>query len=156
MRSSMKPLVVATMVLSGIGVALGQKSKGNADEEAIRKLDAQWSAAAQNKDAEKSASFYAEDGAILPSNAPKATGKAQVRDVWSHLVALPGFGLHFEPTRIEVAKSKDMAYDVGTYELKFNDSQGNPTTVIGKYVVVWKKQPDKQWKAAADIFNPDK
>jgi uncharacterized protein (TIGR02246 family) len=156
MRSWMKPLAVVTMALGAIGVALGQKSKGNADGEAIRKLDAEWSAAVQNKDAEKSAAFYAEDGAILPSNAPKAAGRAQVRDVWSHMVALPGFGLHFEPAKIEVAKAKDMAYDVGTYELKFNDLQGNPTTVIGKYVVVWKKQPDKQWKVVADIFNPDK
>jgi uncharacterized protein (TIGR02246 family) len=156
MRSWMKPLVVTTMVLGAIGVALGQKSKGNSDEEAIRKLDAEWSAAVQNKDAEKSASFYAEDGAILPSNAPKATGKAQVRDVWLHLVGLPGFGLHFEPAKIEVAKANDMAYDVGTYELKLNDAHGIPTTVIGKYVVVWKKQSDKQWKVVADIFNPDK
>ena len=72
------------------------------------------------------------------------------------MLALPGVSLSFVPTSIEVAKSKDMAYDVGTYELKLNDPQGNPTTQIGKYVVVWKKQADKQWKVVADIFNPDK
>jgi ketosteroid isomerase-like protein len=49
-----------------------------------------------------------------------------------------------------------MAYEVGTYEMKVNDSQATPTTVIGKYVVVWQKKSDKQWKVVADIFNPDK
>jgi uncharacterized protein (TIGR02246 family) len=136
--------------------SLSPAQKGITDEEAIRKLDAEWSAAAQNKDVEKSVSVYAEDGVMLPSNAPIATGKAQIRDFWSHMLASPGFAVSFAPTKIEVAESKDMAYDVGTYELKLNDPQGNPTTVIGKYVVVWKKQPDKQWKVVADIFNPDK
>jgi ketosteroid isomerase-like protein len=71
-------------------------------------------------------------------------------------MSLPGFSLSFGPTKIEVAKSGEMAYDVGTFELKFNDAQGNLMTEIGKYVVVWKKQPAKQWKVAADIFNTDK
>jgi uncharacterized protein (TIGR02246 family) len=146
--------LISCSVLLLASLSLAQK--GNADEEAIRKLDAEWSAAAQNRDVEKTVSAYAEDAVFLPSNAPKAEGKAQIRDAWSHLLGLPGVALTFGPTRIEVAKSKDMAYDVGTYELKVNDPQGNPTTGIGKYVVVWKKQPDKQWKVVADIFNPDK
>lgn len=136
--------------------SLSLATKTSMDEEAIRKLDAAWSAAVQSKDVEKSVSVYAEDAVFLPSGAPIATGKAQIRDTWSHLLALPGVDLTFAPTKIELAKSRDMAYDVGTYQLKVNDPQGNPTTQIGKYVVVWKKQPDKQWKAVADIFNPDK
>ncbi|HWC15420.1 MAG TPA: nuclear transport factor 2 family protein, partial [Terriglobales bacterium] len=73
----------------------------------------------------------------------------------SHLLESPGFHLQFAPTKIEVAKGGDMAYDVGTFELKMNDSSGNPTTTSGKYVVVWKKEGG-QWKAVADIFNTDK
>ena len=149
-----KRWLVGCCVLLLTSLSLAQK--GNTDENAIRKLDAEWSAAAQNTDVEKSVSFYAEGGMMLPNNAPIATSKAQIRDVWSHLLSLPGVKVSFGPTKIEVAKSKDMAYEVGTYELKTNDPQGNPTTEIGKYVVVWKKQPDKQWKVVADIFNPDK
>jgi len=33
---------------------------------------------------------------------------------------------------------------------------GTVNTEVGKYVVVWKKQPDKQWKVIADIFIPTK
>ncbi len=69
---------------------------------------------------------------------------------------MPGFALSFGSTKIEVAKSGDIAYDVGTFELRFNDASGKPTTEIGKYVVVWKKQADKQWKVVADIFNTDR
>jgi ketosteroid isomerase-like protein len=136
--------------------AISLAQKGNSDEETIKKLDADWSAAASSKDVDKSVSYYADDAAMLPNQAPIASGKAQIKEVWTHLLSLPGLELSFGPNRIEVSKSKDIAYEIGTYKMKFNDAQGNPTTEIGKFVVVWKKQADKQWKAVADIFNPDK
>lgn len=148
--------LLAALLVVGIGVSFAQKSSGSADEQAIRKLDKEWSAATQSKDAGKMVAYYAEDGSAFPFNAPVATGKEQVQKMWAGLMGMPGFGLSFVPTKIEVAKSGDMAYDVGTFELTLNDAQGTPTTTTGKYVVVWKKQPDKQWKAAADIFNTDK
>jgi uncharacterized protein (TIGR02246 family) len=148
--------MLAVLLGAGIGVLFAQKLSGDADEQAIRKLDKEWSAAAQSKDAGKTIEYYSEDGSAFPFNAPIATGKEQIQKVWAGLMAMPGFWLNFGPTRIEVAKSGDMAYDVGTFELKFNDATGKPTTEIGKYVVVWKKQADKQWKVVADIFNTDK
>ena len=129
---------------------------GASDEAAIRKLDVEWSAAAQSKNVDKTVSFYAEDGSVLPANAPKATGKEQIRAVWAHLLTELKADVSFAPTKIEVSKSGDLAYDIGTYELKVKDPQGQAVTEIGKYVVVWKKQPDKQWKVMADIFNADK
>ena len=92
-------------------------------------MDAEWSRAAESKDAAKFASFYSETGSVMPFNAPIATGKTKVQEVWTQLMAKPGFSLQFVPTQIEVAKSKDMAYDVGTFELKLNDAQGAPMTI---------------------------
>jgi ketosteroid isomerase-like protein len=156
MNSRMKFGLLALLVLAGMGVSFAQKSAGSADEQAIRKLDKEWSAAAQSKDAGKTVSYYAEDASAFPFNAPIATGKEQIQKLWAGLMSMPGFSLSFAPTKIEVAKSGDLAYDIGTFELKDNDANGTLTTTIGKYVVVWKRQPDKQWKVVADIFNTDK
>jgi uncharacterized protein (TIGR02246 family) len=147
---------VALLLIAGSAFSIAQKSNPNADEQAIRKLDKEWSAAAQSKDVDRTVSFYADDASALPFNAPIATGKEAIRQVWAHLTSLPGFALTFGPTKIEVAKSGDLAYDVGTFELKSNDAQGNVNTEVGKYVVVWKKQPDKQWKVVIDMFSTDK
>jgi uncharacterized protein (TIGR02246 family) len=145
-------LVLAAGVLaSGIGAVAA-----TTDQQTIRDMDAEWSRAAENKDAAKFASFYSETGSVMPFNTPIATGRAKVQEVWTQLMAKPGFSLRFAPTQIEVAKSKDMAYDIGTFELKLNDAQGESMTIPGKYVVVWKKQKDGGWKAEADIFNTDK
>ena len=145
-------VVLAVVVLSsGIGAAAG-----TTDEQTIRDLDKEWSRAAETKDAERFASFYSEMGSVMPFNAPIATGRAKVQEVWAQLMAKPGFFLSFAPTRVEVAGSKDVAYDIGTFELKLNDAQGSPMTIPGKYVVIWKKQKGGNWKAEADIFNTDK
>jgi ketosteroid isomerase-like protein len=153
----MKIRIGAGLILSFVLLQTGSWSAPvETDEQVIRKLDAEWSRAAGNKDATKCVSFYSETGSAFPFNAPIATGKAQIQQLWVGLMAKPGFSLHFDPTHIEVANSKDLAYDVGTFELKLNDEKGVSMTIPGKYVVVWKKQKDGQWKVEADIFNTDK
>jgi ketosteroid isomerase-like protein len=105
------------------------------------------------KDAEACAAFYADDGRIMPPNAPAAEGPKAIAEVWKGLFQLKDFSLTFEPSRIAVAGAADVAYDIGTYSLSFVGEQG-PVQDRGKYVVVWKKvQGD--WKVAADIFNSD-
>ena len=126
------------------------------DEQKIRSLDEEWSRAAESNDVSEFTSFYSETGSAMPFNAPMASGRTQVQELWTSLMAKPGFSLRFAPLRIEVSKSKEMAYDLGTFELKLNDARGVSTTIPGKYVVVWKKQRNGAWKAEADIFNTDK
>jgi ketosteroid isomerase-like protein len=147
-----------TIVILLIGFfSLGTSGAGGkTDEQIINDLDKEWSQAAQNKDAAKFASFYSDNGSAMPFNAPIATGRARVLELWTALMAKPGFSLRFAPTRIEVAESKDIAFDIGTFELKLNDAQGVAVLTPGKYVVVWKKQKSGDWKAEADIFNTDK
>lgn len=68
----------------------------------------------------------------------------------------PGWSVSFGPTKIELAKSGDLAYEVGTARITFNDPEGHPITIPAKYVVAWRKDSNHEWKAVADIFNTDK
>ena len=156
MKTSTKLGLFTALFVVALGASFAQKSGGSADEQAIRRLDKEWSAATQSKDAGKMLVYYREDASAFPFNAPIATGKEQIQKMWAGLMSMPGFSLSFAPAKIEVAKSGDLAYDVGTFELKLNDANGSPTTMMGKYVVVWKKQSNGTWKAVADIFNTDK
>lgn len=162
-------LFLGTLMLLGLGLAC---SKGNeeheraeaqrehadtraADEAAIGALAADWSKAMAAKDVEKCVSFYADDASMFPERAPISTGKEAIRAVWMQLLTSPGFAGSFKTTKVEVAKSSDLAYETGTFELTTNDKKGKSQTEKGKYVVVWKKQADSSWKAVADIFNAD-
>jgi uncharacterized protein (TIGR02246 family) len=127
----------------------------SADEQAIRDLEIQWSNAAGAKDLEKTVSFYADDATVLPANAAAAKNKAAIRDLWKGLFASPGLALSWKTTKVEIAKSGEMAYATGTYELTTNDASGKPTTDHGKYLTVWEKQADGKWNCGADIWNSD-
>lgn len=124
----------------------------NRDESQILLIDKAWSRAAENKDLESVIALYATDGSILPFNGPMATGTAAIREVWASLMSKPGYSLTFSPTKISVSASGDMAWEMGTFDLKLNDGGGISKSMPGKYVVTWKKVAG-DWRAAADIFN---
>jgi ketosteroid isomerase-like protein len=56
---------------------------------------------------------------------------------------------------VQVGKSGEMAWVRGTYELTMNDASGKPIDDRGKYLEVWEKQTDGNWKCAADMWNSD-
>jgi ketosteroid isomerase-like protein len=126
-----------------------------ADEAAIRQADIAWSKVAEAKQVDAMVAYYAGDAVVLAQNAPMATTKEAVGKMMSDMFAMPGFGLKWQATKVEAARSGDFGYSLGTYEMTLNDPKGKPMTDRGKYATVWKKQPDGTWKTVVDMFNSD-
>ena len=125
-----------------------------ADEAAIRDADAQWAKTAGAKDLEGTVAYYSDDATVLPPNSPMVTGKQGIRAVWAEMLG-PDTSISWQAGKVEVARSGDLAYIMGTYQLTMKDPQGNPVNDKGKFVEVWEKQADGKWKVGADIFNSD-
>lgn len=141
---------------SGNTIAEGNSAAAvdaGADEQAIRGQVDRWLQLVKAKDAAGIAALYAEDGAVMPPNAPIGKGRAAIQQTWASMMQTPGFDLTFVPEQIVVSSSGDMALDRGTYKLAIAPN-GTAVTDTGKYVVVWRKIGN-EWKAAADIFNSD-
>ncbi len=124
-------------------------------EQALRDLDAQWSKDAEAKDVDKTVSYYAEAAMVMPPNASAATTKEAIRSAWKEMLTTPGAAINWKATKVEVAKSGDLAYVSGTYEETMTDASGKPVKDRGKYVEIFKKQTDGTWKVVADIWNSD-
>jgi uncharacterized protein (TIGR02246 family) len=124
-----------------------------ADEAAIRAASAEWSKAAQARDLDKSVSYYADDAVYCVDKGALVKGKDHIRLAWKDTLAPTAPTLSFATTFVEVARSGDIAYEYGTYDLVTEVKKGKPTDEKGKYVTVWKKQPDGSWKVVADIDN---
>lgn len=125
-----------------------------ADEQAIRKLDAEWSATAGKKDVDGAVAYYADDAILLPPNAPAAKDKAAIKNMWRGLLSAAS-AISWTPERVEVAQSGDLAYLTGSYAMTIAGPDGKPLQDKGKMVEVWKKQADGKWKAVADMFSSD-
>jgi ketosteroid isomerase-like protein len=144
------------MVLLGCSSAIQPAPDTRAaDEAAIRKTDADWVKAAQSKQVDAWVAFYSDDAVALPPNEKLANSKDSIRKAVSELLALPGLAIKWQQTKVEVARSGDIAYAYGTYELTMNDSKGKPVTDQGKILEIWKKQADGGWKCIVDTWNSD-
>ena len=151
-----KPLLLCScFALLSLTIVCPAAAADTKIEQALRDLDAQWSAAAAAKDVDKTVSFYSDDAIVMPPNALAATTKAAIRNLWSSLLTSPGVNMNWKTTKVEVSKSGDMAYASGTYQLTMNDPSGKSVNDRGKYLVVWEKQANGVWKCGADIWNSD-
>jgi len=126
-----------------------------ADEAAIRKADADWAQAAQTKQVAAWTAFYADDAVVQPPNAKIADDKASIDATVAGLFKLRDLKLGWQTTKVEVARSGDLAYARGTYGASWRNNRGRPVKEVGKYVEVWRKQPDGEWKCIVDTWNTD-
>jgi uncharacterized protein (TIGR02246 family) len=122
-----------------------------ADEAAIRAASKEWAALAQTKDAEKFASFYADDAILMMEAAPDVKGITALRETISGMMKDPNFALSFETTAVDVARSGDLAYELSSYTLTMSDPKtSKPVTQKGNGVTVWKKVGGS-WKVMLDV-----
>jgi uncharacterized protein (TIGR02246 family) len=119
---------------------------------AIEKAIAAFEKAANTKDAAAIGNMYAEDATLLPPGSPLIKGRQNIQQFWQ------GFfnaGASDAKLRVvDVQASGDTAYEIGAFEANLPKPQGGGTVrTQGKYVVVWKRQPDQSIRMLVDIFN---
>src|SRR5438552_6998091 len=139
---------ILLVVIAGVLVGCRPTAGVEQERQALMNRDREW--AGTVKDTDKFMSFYAADASVYPPGMPLATGTAPIRTAVTSMMSAPGFALQWAPTKADVAASGDVGYTTGTYQMTMNGA-----TEKGKYVSVWKKQSDGQWKVAEDIFNAD-
>ena len=142
-----KPFLIAAAFI--VLAACGSRVDLEAERAALRAADQAWSQS--TSDLDLFMSYFAEDAVAAIPDAEPAQGKKAIRNLWSGIFRTPGFSLQWTSTRVDVAESGAFGYVTGTFELTLQDSGGTTHTRTGKYQTVWRKQPDGQWKAVADL-----
>ena len=120
---------------------------------ALMAQDKAWSQT--TKDLNKFLGYYAADANVYAPGMPLVTGTAAIREAFTKMSSAPGFALRWTAKKADAGASGELGYTAGTYEMTMNDAAGKPSTDKGKYLTVWKKQADGQWKATEDILNSD-
>jgi len=156
---------VGLIALAAVASGCVQRADVATEERVIRDLDKKWVQAVGAKDTAAIANVYAVDAEFLAPGAPRAGGRAAVRQAWVGLLKAPNLVLTFEPSKITIASSADIAYETGSYRLGYDlpkakrvkgkVARSRRVEDTGKYVVAWKKV-NGEWKVQYDIFNSDK
>jgi len=151
MRKSLFVLIVLLFLAAVAGAETLEKAPVNPDTAALYGAERGWSFALQNRDMDDAMGVFTDDVVLLPPGQPMLTGKVAVRAFYKQAFADKAFALNRQPTRVEL--SDTIAYSLGTYYHEHTNKQGKVVSEHGQYVLVWKKQPDKSWKVAVDIWN---
>jgi len=94
------------------------------------------------------ASWFADDGVALGNGAAPLIGRVAIAKSanWSS----KDYQLTWTPTDGVMGPSGDMGYTWGHYEGRSKDANGNPVVTGGRYITMWRKEPDGSWKVALD------
>lgn len=143
-------VLAASIAASGYARAADVK----AEEAALLKRDAEWSAVAyEGKDLEKILSYWADDATVIPSGGPVADGKPAIRAFVQGALAIPGFKIRWKATKVTVSPDGKLAYLLGTTETTVNGPDGKPETMTSRGTTVWRKDPDGLWRCVVDTWN---
>ena len=127
----------------------------DADISRIKEADAAEARDMAAKAFDKMASYYADDAVLYLPGGPAAVGKEAIQAMAKTLHDID-LDLKFSSTKVDVAKSGDLGYVVGTYTEMATDPKTKKRSMEkGNYVTVYKKQADGGWKIIHDINTPD-
>jgi len=122
---------------------------------AVREADAHWAAAAGTAGVDAWMAFYAADAIVLLPDGRLASGKGSVRRTVARFLALPRLSVAWRPIKVQMARSGDLAYVIGAFELHFGASPGTRESHRGRLLEIWRKQTDGAWKCFVDTWNLD-
>ncbi len=155
----MRAFVMTSACLVLLSASIFAADRGNspganapaADDKALRDLVDRTVAAAGRRDIAEYSKYYAHKWvSALPGEPIKEeTGPLKFQ--------FPkGYTIKMVTTNTQFSDAGDLGYAAGTYEQDAPDKKtGVLTHTVGKWMSVFKKQPDGSWGAVFDTFNVD-
>ncbi|MGE5353069.1 MAG: YybH family protein, partial [Acidobacteriota bacterium] len=120
----------------------------------VEQAAVQFMQAINRGDAAAAAGFYADDAVIMPPDIDIIQGTNGIKNFWAKVITIGG---RFDTlTTAKVNVNNETVDEVGRYFLSINKPGQNPMQEKGKFVFVWKRQPDDTWKITTHIWNRNK
>ncbi len=122
----------------------------------LLRRDAEWAAAAsEGRDVERILSYWTDDAVVLPPALPAVVGKAALRQYVQGSMQIPGFKITWTSTDVTFSPDGNLAYMLSRNAVTMNAPDGTPTTIKGRAVTIWRREPDREWRCAMDIWNAE-
>lgn len=148
----MKPVVISLVLCSLIlcGCATTPGTVPSDADAYIRATGPRFTAAFNRADWAAVSAFYTDDAVVLAPNAEPARGPAAIAQAFAAFAPMRP-SLSITPDRI--VQACDMAYEYGTYRMQLTPPGAATVTDRGKYLTIFRRMPNGEWKIAADMFN---
>jgi ketosteroid isomerase-like protein len=122
-------------------------------EAAVRRITQEWVLACNTRHLDDILELYVSDALVLRSNYPPIRGAAAVREFFFGALDAGLGEVEVEPLRVEVVG--EFAYEAGRCKALIPSSTGKRREERGKYLWVFARQTNGEWKLAADCWSSD-
>jgi uncharacterized protein (TIGR02246 family) len=139
---------------SASGAVAATTADAGAVRQAIDSANARFADAMKRGDTTAMAANYSDDAVVMMPNVELWRGREAVRKGFAGFVSQAPVK-EFTGKTEDVMVSGDVAVETGTYEMTLQPKGGKEMKDKGKYITVWKRQPDGSWKIVRDINNSD-
>jgi uncharacterized protein (TIGR02246 family) len=120
-------------------------------KDSIQAIERQWSAAFTAGDAAAIGNLYSEDGATVQPSGDWFRGRAAITESMKKQLDTINVASREDITE-EVIPAGDYIVEFGHYSFSGTTKKGNkPVSGAGRYVVVWRKDADGQWRLYRDM-----
>ncbi len=152
-RSSFPIVAAAVVLLFAAASSMFARSVDPKLIRAVRKANAEWAAAMKTGDAATIAAPYSDDAVFVLIDGTCIQGRAKIQEMYRAGFERAGLATS---TRIESKKlviDGDLAYESGYGEVGTTKT-GKLSTRGGRYLTVWQRQADGEWKIIRNIVLP--
>ena len=142
--------VMAVLLLFTAASPLFARSVESKLRRAVRKANSDWVAAVKTGDAAAIAAPYREDAVFILADGTCIKGRAEIEKMYR-----VGFERRGGATSARIDSKRlivdgDLAYESGYGEIK-RLSEGKVSTIGGRYLTVWQRTPDGEWKIIRNL-----
>ena len=148
----MKQLSVILVVVLTAACGAASRSDPAADRQAIAAVSAQFEAAENAGNVEQMLPLFADDMIIMSPNAAQLSGADRITAATRAFHE--AFTVQVKYSSEEIAAFGDWGFDRGTERFTLiPKSGGAPISVNGKYLWLYRRQPDGSWKQSRVMWN---
>ena len=149
-RRTLTLAILPVLILSGCAKAPAAFT--DSERTAIRSLVEDFTSAYNKGDFATAAAAYAEDGILMPPNAPAVEGRAGIQKRFEGM----GRPLAFSQPVVEVDGEGNLAYARLNYDITVTPANAKTAANDkGKVLLVLRKQSDGKWSTIRGMWNSD-
>jgi ketosteroid isomerase-like protein len=127
----------------------------NPDTEALMRADRGFAADVARDGIDAWVKWFANDGQQIGPGR-QVVGHGAIRDYMASTFSDPAAKLAWWPVSARISSGGDLGYTIGRYEARTMNPDGSVTVRgTGRYITIWRKQADGDWKVELDTGHPD-
>ena len=125
-----------------------------AEKKSLLQRDQEWARLAfAARDIDRILSFWTDDAVVLAPGLPPIAGKAALREYVEGSFRIPGFKINWTSSAASISPDRKLAYLFGDNTVTMDGPDGQPATIAGRAITIWRKESDGEWRCAVDIWN---